>query len=233
MRIGIIGAMEVEVDLLKGMLAGAEVTTLAGMDFCAGKLGETDVVVVRSGIGKVNAGICAQILADRFEVTHLINTGVAGSLCEELNVGDLVVSNDCAWHDFDVSPLGYEPGQVPGLSTLAFPADPALRAGALAAAAAVAPEIATREGRVVSGDQFIADEATKQRLTSMFNGTCCEMEGAAIAQAAWLNGIPFVVVRAISDKAGAENQVVDYATFEAAAARHCAQIVAYMVEHLA
>lgn len=230
MRVGIIGAMDVEVALLKGQVEGAQVLRAAGMEFCAGTLGATEVVVVQSGIGKVNAGICTQILADRFEVDAVVNTGVAGSLDERLDVGDLVVSTDCGWHDFDVTPLGYAPGQVPGLPTLTFAADERLRACALAAASEVAPEVKALEGRVVSGDQFIATQEAKERLAGQFGGMCCEMEGAAIAQAASLNGVPFVVVRAISDKAGAPEQVTDYATFETAAAHRCAKIVARMLE---
>ena len=212
MKTGIIGAMASEVELLKEAMEGARATKVAGMEFCEGKLGGADVVVVQSGIGKVNAGICVQILVDRFGVGRVINTGVAGSLDDRLDVGDLVVSTDCVMHDFDVTPLGYAPGQVPGLDVLAFPADAGMRESVCAAAAAVAPDIKVLEGRVVSGD------------------LCCEMEGCAIAQAAYLNGVPFVVVRAISDKPGHEGQVVDYNTFEKKAARDCARIVAHMVE---
>lgn len=229
MKTGIVGAMASEVASLKERLESAEVSRVAGMEFCEGALDGASVVVVQSGIGKVNAGICVQVLVDRFGVDRVINTGVAGSLDERLDVGDLVVSTDCVWHDFDVSPLGYAPGQVPGLDVLAFPADEAMRAAVVAACAEVAPDIQALEGRIVSGDQFIASAEQKERILAGFGGLCCEMEGAAIAQAAWLNGVPFVVVRAISDKPGAANQVVDYNTFEAKAARDCAAIVARMV----
>ena len=230
MKTGIIGAMASEVELLKEAMEGARATKVAGMGFCEGKLGGADVVIVQSGIGKVNAGICVQILVDRFGVGRVINTGVAGSLDDRLDVGDLVVSTDCVMHDFDVTPLGYAPGQVPGLDVLAFPADAGMRESVCAAAAAVAPDIKVLEGRVVSGDQFISAPEQKDRILGTFGGLCCEMEGCAIAQAAYLNGAPFVVVRAISDKPGHEGQVVDYNTFEKKAARDCARIVAHMVE---
>ena len=230
MKTGIIGAMESEVELLKEQMEGAEITSAAGMEFCAGKLGGADVVVVQSGIGKVNAGICVQVLVDRFGVGRVINTGVAGSLDERLDVGDLVVSTDCVMHDFDVTPLGYAPGQVPGLDTLAFPADAGMRESVCAATAAVAPDIKVLEGRVVSGDQFVSPAEQKERILATFGDLCCEMEGCTIAQAAYLNGVPLVVVRAISDKPCAEGQVVDYNTFEKKAARDCARIVARMVE---
>ncbi len=229
MKTGIIGAMASEVALLKEQMGEFETTSVANMDFCAGKLGAADVVVVQSGIGKVNAGICVQILADRFGVDRVINTGVAGSLDSSIDVGDLVVSTDCVMHDFSVEPLGYAPGQVPGLGTLAFPADEGMRAGVVAAAAEVAPDIHVFEGRVASGDQFISTDEQRERIVSTFGGRCCEMEGCAIAQAAYLNGLPFVVVRAISDKPGSKDQVVDYNTFETKAARDCAAIVAKMV----
>lgn len=233
MKIGIIGAMDVEVEHLKAELMGAQVERVAGTDFCSGRLGEKDVVVVKCGIGKVNAGICAQVLADHFGCTHLINTGVAGSLdAARLDIGDLVVSMDCVQHDFSVGALGYAPGLVPGRERPEYVADPALRDAALGAAAAVAPEVRALLGRVASGDQFISAEEDRRRIVGTFGALCCEMEGAAIAQAAEANGVPFVVVRAISDKPGSDGQAMDYATFERASAERCAGIVEHMVAAL-
>lgn len=233
MKIGIIGAMDVEVELLRERLFDQEVTSALGMDFYEGRLGEKNVVVVKCGIGKVNAGVCAQALVDRFGVTHLINTGIAGSLDPEaLDVGDLVVATDCVQHDFTVAPLGYAPGLIPGREHPEFVADARMREVALAAAAAVAPEVKAVPGRVASGDQFISAEEDRRRIVGTFGALCCEMEGAAIAQVATLNGTPFAVVRAISDKPGTEGQTVTYAQFEQAAAHHCAKIVAHMVAAL-
>lgn len=233
MRIGIIGAMDVEVELLRERLIDQEVTSFLGADFYSGRMGERGVVVVKCGIGKVNAALCAQALVDRFRITHLINTGVAGSLDPgRLDIGDLVVSTDCVQHDFSVEPLGYEPGLVPGRDGVGFVADARLREAALEAAAAVAPEVRALPGRVASGDQFVASEAERRRIVGTFDAMCCEMEGAAIAQAAEANGVPFVVVRAISDKPGTEGQATDYATFERASAHRCAKIVAHMVAAL-
>ena len=216
MKIGIIGAMDVEVEHLKAELADARVERVA-----------------KCGIGKVNAGICAQVLADHFGCTHLVNTGVAGSLdADRLDIGDLVVSTDCVEHDFTVAPLGYAPGLVPGRERPEYVADAVLRDAALAAAAAVAPEVHVLTGRVASGDQFISAEEDRRRIVDAFGALCCEMEGAAIAQAAEANGVPFVVVRAISDKPGTEGQAMDYATFERASAERCAKIVEHMVAAL-
>ena len=223
--------MEVEVARLIQCMDGVKRTQRAGMTFCEGRIGRTEAVIVRCGIGKVNAGLCVQILCDLFGVTHVINTGVAGSLDEEINIGDIVVSIDAMYHDMDVTGLGYEPGQVPQLDVLAFPADAALREAAVKACREAAPEIGVFEGRVVSGDQFICDRAVKNRIKDTFGGLCTEMEGAAVAQAAYINGLPFVIVRAISDKAD-ESVQVSYDVFEAEAAQHCASIVEHLVERL-
>ena len=231
MKIGIIGAMDVEVANLKEAMKTEREVVRAGMRFCEGTIGGTEVVVVQCGIGKVNAGLCVQILCDLFDVTHLINTGVAGSLDEEINVGDVVVSIDAMYHDMDVTGLGYVPGQVPQMDVLTFAADPMLREAAVKACREAAPEIGVFEGRVVSGDQFICDRAKKNEIKKIFGGLCTEMEGAAIAQAAYVNGVPFVIVRAISDKAD-ESVIVAYDVFEAQAAKHCTSIIEHMVKSL-
>ncbi len=226
-KIGIIGAMELEVETLKGNMTQVSITKRAGMDFYEGSLNGTSVVVVQCGIGKVNAALCVQILADLFAVTHVINTGVAGSLNANLNIGDILISQDAIHHDMDVQALGYAPGQIPGIEAFSFPADEEMRKKALALCS---EETAFKAvpGRVVSGDQFISDPAVKNRLIQVFSGDCTEMEGAAIAQSAWLNGLPFLILRAISDQAdGSAKQ--DYPTFERAAAQHCAQLVQKLV----
>lgn len=231
MKIGIIGAMDVEVTYLKNNLQNAQAQTIAGMEFAEGTFAGVPVVVVFCSVGKVNAGICVQILADCFGVTHVINTGVAGSLDAAINIGDLVVSTDAIYHDMDVQNFGYAPGQVPGFEVVAFPADPELRALIETAAAEVAPEIQVFPGRVASGDQFIRTAEAKQRIIDTFAARCCEMEGAAIAHACYLNDIPFVVVRAISDKAdGSDSEL--YPVFEEKAANRCAKITEYLVAHL-
>ncbi len=228
MKIGIIGAMEEEVRTLKEKAAISRQTTLASMEFCEGKLGKTEVVIVQCGIGKVNAGICAQLLISQFGATHVINTGVAGSLCSNIDIGDLVISTDAVQHDFDVSPIGLRKGEIPYTGLFAFPADPMLRDTAVRAVRAAAPEVGVFEGRVCSGDQFIADPAEKSRIITEFGGLCAEMEGGAIAQVCWLNHVPFVILRAISDKADAGEQI-SFETFVRMAAERCAAVVEYMV----
>lgn len=223
-KIGIIGAMEEEVEALRSKLVGAEKMTKASMDFYSGELYGHPVVIVRSGIGKVNAGICTQILADLFQVDVVMNTGIAGSLKAEINIGDVVISTDAVQHDMDATGFGYEPGVIPRMETSYFQADPKLVQAAKEACEEAVPEIQAFTGRIVSGDQFVSDREVKNRISGQFDGMCTEMEGAAIAQAAYLNHIPFVILRAISDKAD-DSASVDYPTFERQAIRNSVALV--------
>lgn len=227
-RIGIIGAMELEVEALKGKMQQVQVKKKASMEFYHGVLNGKEVVVVRSGIGKVNAAVCTQILVDDFQVDAVINTGIAGSLKAEINIGDIVISTDALQHDMDAREFGYLKGQIPQMEVFSFQADEKLRKIAAECCKKANPDIQVFEGRVVSGDQFVASSAVKEELIREFAGSCTEMEGAAIAQAAYLNHIPFVVLRAISDKAD-NSATMDYPTFEREAARHCANLVEAMV----
>ena len=229
--LAIIGAMDEEVAKLKEHMTDVEVTTKASMDFYKGNLNGKEVVVVRSGIGKVNAGMCTQILADLFGVTHIINTGVAGSLNAALDIGDIVVSTEVLQHDVDATNFGYPLGEIPQIGTLTFKADEKMAALAKDVCEKVNKEIKVFSGLIVSGDQFVADKAVKQRITDNFHGLCTEMEGAAIGQAAYLNGIPFVILRAISDKAD-DSAEMDYPTFEHKAAEHCAKLVEEFIVEL-
>lgn len=221
-KLGIIGAMEEEVETLLEKMENKAARAKAGSTFYEGKLSGLDVVVVQCGIGKVNAALCVQILCDCYGVTHVVNTGIAGSLCNELDIGDLVVSRDAMYHDFDCGGFGYPVGQVPGMDVLTFPADETMISLAFAAAEAVNPGH-TKIGRVASGDQFVADPELKDKIISLTQALCTEMEGTAIAQTAYRNGVPFVILRAISDKAD-NSAEMDYPSFERIAAHRCAEI---------
>ena len=227
-KIGIIGAMELEVEQLKKEMAVKSVVTKAGMDFFEGTLDDVPVVVVRSGIGKVNAALCVQILADVFQVSHVINTGVAGSLNAKL---DILISRDALHHDMDTTIFGYQPGEVPQMGFREFRADERMMELAREACEKVNPDIRVMFGRVVSGDQFISSKEVKERLIALFQGDCAEMEGASVAHGAYLNSLPFVIIRAISDKAD-DSAEMDYPTFEAAAAKHSAALVKEMIKGL-
>ncbi len=229
--IGIIGAMDEEVSRLKEKMQVKRIEKKAGMDFFEGDLAGKDVVIVRSGIGKVNAGICTQILVDDFQVEAVINTGVAGSLKNEINIGDIVLSSDALQHDMDATGFGYEPGIIPRMDNSVFVADKELLSVAEEVNKKVNPEIQTFVGRVVSGDQFISDKEKKDYLIKQFSGYCTEMEGAAIAQACYVNEIPFLVIRAISDKAD-NSATMDYGEFEAKAIEHTVKLLTGMMETL-
>ncbi len=221
-KLGIIGAMAIEVATLKEGMLDLTVSTRAGMEFYEGTLCGTSVVVVQCGVGKVNAAMCTQILCACFGVTHIVNTGIAGSLSAELDIADILISRDAMYHDFDCTQFGYEMGHVPSLDVTAFPATQSMIDAAYAAAESVNAGH-TRIGRVASGDQFVANAEQKSRIIAITGAMCTEMEGAAIAQTAYRNGVPFVIVRAISDKAD-DSAEMDYPTFERLAALRCAQI---------
>lgn len=221
-KLGIIGAMEEEVETLLHLMEEKKEYEKAGSCFYDGTLEGLPVTVVQCGVGKVNAALCTQILCDCFGVTHLVNTGIAGSLCAELDIGDLVVSQDAMYHDVDAVAFGDPMGKVPGMDVTAFPADDTLLGYAFAAAEAVNPGH-TKIGRVASGDQFVASREVKERIADLTRGLCTEMEGAAIAQTAYRNKLPFVILRAISDKAD-DSAGMDYPTFERIAAHRCAAV---------
>ena len=229
-KLGIIGAMTIEIETLKEHLQDMVLSSRTGMEFCEGTLEGTPVVIVQCGVGKVNAAMCAQILCDCYGVTHLVNTGIAGSLNAALDIGDLVVSKDAMYHDFDCVHFGYEMGKVPGMDVVSFPADETLMGYALAAAEAVHPGH-VKVGRIASGDQFVAEKPLKEQIISRTQGLCTEMEGAAIAQTAYRNQVPFVILRAISDKADDSAQM-DYPTFERIAAHRCAEVTKALARQL-
>ena len=229
-KLGIIGAMQVEVEILLSAMENKREKAIAGSTFYEGTLENMDVVVVQCGVGKVNAAMCAQILCSCFGITHLVNTGIAGSLCADLDIGDLVISTDAMYHDFDCVHFGYPYGKVPGMDVTSFPADETMMAYAYAAAEAVNPGHA-RKGRVASGDQFVAVKELKEKIIANTQGLCTEMEGAAIAQTAYRNGLPFVILRAISDKAD-DSAEMDYPTFERIAAHRCAEVTRAMAKQL-
>ncbi len=229
--IGIIGAMDEEVAKIKEHMTEVMVQEKASMEFFKGKLAGKDIVVVRSGIGKVNAAICAQILVDQYQVDVLINTGIAGSLKTEINIGDIVISTDVLHHDMDAVAFGYALGQVPRMEVLSFAADQGLVELARECSQMVNPEIQTFLGRVVSGDQFVSRREKKEWLVENFDGYCTEMEGVSIGQAAYLNKIPFVVIRAISDKAD-DSAHMDYPVFEALAIERSVKLMIEMAGRL-
>lgn len=229
-KIGLIGAMEEEVAILKENMEQQKEMTKAGMTFIQGKLWGTDTVVVVSGIGKVNMAVCTQILIDTYQINTVINTGVAGSLNSALDIGDIVLSRCAQQHDMDVSPLGDPVGIIPRMEQSVFPADETLISLAKSACEKANPDIHCHIGKVVSGDQFIADAEKKKTLIQTFQGDCAEMEGAAMAQVAYLNRVPFLIIRAISDKADHSGHM-DYSAFARQAIVHTVNLLRELYQH--
>jgi adenosylhomocysteine nucleosidase len=230
-KIGIIGAMEEEVNSIKQRMKDSKVVRMASMEFCEGTISGKQVVAVQSGIGKVNAAICTQVLADLYHVDVVINTGVAGSLRNEINIADIVLSTDALQHDMDATGFGYDLGVIPRMDSSVFQADLSLIAKAKEVCAKEIPLVGIHIGRVVSGDQFISDRHKKEWLADHFGGYCTEMEGAAIAQAAYLNSIPFLIIRAISDKADHSAEMA-YQEFEELAIGNTVKLLMGLISEL-
>ncbi|MDN5317413.1 MAG: adenosylhomocysteine nucleosidase [Thermoanaerobacterium sp.] len=227
-KIGLIGAMEEEIDILKQFISNIEIINRADMVFYKGILNNgLDTVLVRSGIGKVNAAIAAQILISEFNVDCIINTGVAGGIKSGINVGDIVISSDAIEHDFDTTAFGDELGVIPRMKTSIFKADKCLIDIALKAANDNI-EGKAYVGRIVSGDRFISSKEEARRLGQQFCAYAVEMEGAAIAHTAYLNDIPFVIIRSISDNADG-NATSDFNLFVKKASIVSSNIVKEMI----
>lgn len=218
---GIIGAMEEEVNSLKTKMTLDSVYQIAGLDFYKGKIGLKQVVIVRSGIGKVNASVAAQILIDKFSTNEIINTGVAGGLNNSLQIGDIVIAKSLRYNDFDVTAFGYELGHIPRMDTSIFYSDRMMMSNILENGRKLGYSISY--GNISTGDQFIT-HIQKEFISNTFNSDAVEMEGAAIAHVCYLNNIPFVIVRAISDKADGESPAV-YSEFEKSAAEKSATLI--------
>lgn len=231
--IGIIGAMQTEVNLLCSKLTSAEKIEYCNLVFNKGQIDGKDVVVVCSGVGKVNAALCAQALVLKFGADRIINTGIAGAAGKGLGVFDFVVSTEAVYHDVDVRIFGYQLGQIPGTKTLEFKADETMANAAVEAfnSSDFAKEHKIVKGRVASGDQFIADKDVKQHIIDSFAPMCVEMEGAAIAHACTLNKVPFVIIRCLSDCAD-DSATSTYAFNEDVAAEQSGKVVLKLIKKI-
>ncbi|MEK8129885.1 5'-methylthioadenosine/adenosylhomocysteine nucleosidase [Paenibacillus filicis] len=229
-KVGVIGAMKEEIEKFHAHLTDVKETVKAGVTFYEGIFHGQPIVLCRSGVGKVNAAVTTQVLVDTFGVQAILFTGVAGAVHPELSVGDIVISTDCLQHDMDVTALGFPRGTIPYEATSLFVADERLRH----LASQVSHELfegRVLEGRVLSGDQFIANRDTVTVLHSELQGACVEMEGAAVAQVCSMNGVPFVVIRSMSDKADGSAHV-SFAEFTLLASEHSFRIVEGILRRL-
>ena len=230
MIIGIIGAMAEEVEWFHSELVESNRTSLAGITYIEGTFQGKSVVLCKSGVGKVNAAICTQQLIAQFKVDRILFTGVAGALHPDLNIGDLVISTDCLQHDIDVTALGFDKGVIPYQAQSIYPADENLREIAYQCSVQLFEE-KSYQGRVLSGDQFIADREQVKQLRETFDGMCTEMEGAAVAQVCAMHKVPYVVIRSMSDKADG-SAPVNFAAFTKQAAEHSFRLVSSIVQKL-
>ncbi len=228
MKIGIIGAMSEEVEVLKSEMKISQELTQASMTFYEGELLEKNVVVVTCGIGKVNAAVCSQILIDKFKVDKVINVGIAGGLKADIYPGDIVIAENLVQHDMDVRFFGDALGQIPRLNTFDFKCDERLVEIAKTATKKI-EDSNCFSGRIVSGDQFIHASEKLKELDSNFGAFACEMEGASIGQVCYLNDMPFVVIRSISDNAINGTQM-DYETFSKLAIKNSVAILKDMLK---
>lgn len=227
MTIGIIAAMAEELEILLKDLKLDEQTKRANMTFHKGQLYEKNVVAVVCGIGKVNSSICAQILISEYGVDKIINVGVAGGIGKQIYPGDIVVAENLVQHDMDTTAFGDKMGQIPRLDTFDFKCDSEMVALAKKACEEIS-ELNSFTGRIVSGDQFIANLEKIQWLEKEFDAISCEMEGASIAQVCYLNSIPFVVIRSISDNAN-NGAHMDYEKFTPIAVKNSTTILKKML----
>ena len=224
--IGIIGALDIELERLIGAMQGPVHREISGVPFTCGRLLGTDVVIARAGVGKVNAAVCAQTMALIYEPELIINSGVSGALSPDLRVGDVVIGTDVVQHDVDTTAMGDEPGFVSTVDRLSFPLDNF----ASTAIAAAAEELGIRavRGRIASGDQFVASTERKEEIVRLFSAVTCEMEAGAIAHVCFLNRVPCAVVRCISD-GGNEEAPMSYEEFLPLAAKNSSELtLAYL-----
>lgn len=220
--IGIIGAMQIEVDNICALIKNKKTDRISGIDFVSGQIENCGVVVAKCGVGKVFAAICAQTMCLKFSPSLIINVGVGGSLSKNLGIGDIAIACSAVQHDMDTTPLGEPKGFLSGIDIVEIPADK--ETVKYIEEIADSLNIHHETGLIASGDQFIGSALQKRSVTAEFNAIACEMEGAAIAQTAYVNGVPFCIIRAISDDADG-NASESFPAFAAKAADNSARLV--------
>ena len=226
---GIIGAMRIEVETIKSLMENKQSQTVSGVEYVSGTLHGKEIVVAVCGIGKVAAAMCAQTMILKYSPDAIINTGVGGSLSEKLNICDVAIAESLVQHDMDTSPLGDPVGLISGINIINIPCDAAV-VGKLEKCVEALGGIKAVRGVIASGDQFIADGAKKDYIKSNFDAIVCEMEGASIAQVCYTNGVPFGVVRAVSDCADGSSHM-DYGEFLPVAAANAAKLIELFVQN--
>ncbi|MBQ8004881.1 MAG: 5'-methylthioadenosine/adenosylhomocysteine nucleosidase [Clostridia bacterium] len=229
MKIGIIGAMSCETDALKKMLQNRKTEIISGVEYAYGNLFGKEAVIATCGIGKVFAAVCAQTMILRFAPDVIINTGVAGTLTSKLSPCDIAISENVVQHDMDTSAIGDPVGLISGINIIKIPSDEKLCS--LVASCAEKIGLSALCGTIASGDVFVADKAKKEYIKNCFDAVACEMEGASIGQVCYINSIPFVVIRAISD-GGDDEAAMSYDKFVILAAENSVKLVCEMISSI-
>ena len=229
MKLGIIAAMDIEAEQLVAAMKDAKKETVSGIEFTSGKLGNADAVIAVCGIGKVFAALCAEAMILRYQPDVVVNTGIGGALSGKLKIGDIVISTGVVHHDLDTTPLGTPYGHIAELDKIVLPAKESLVK--IISAVCEKLGISYLPGTVASGDQFVATKERKDFIVAQFDAVACEMEGAAIGHVCYVNQVPFVILRAISDGANEDAQM-DYPTFRKIAAEKGAKLMLALTEVL-
>lgn len=227
--IGIIGAMDIEVENLKAQIENKETKIISGIEFVSGKIFNKEIVVAKCGIGKVFAAICTEAMILNFKPGYIINTGVGGTLTEKLSIGDIAISQALCQHDMDTSPIGDPKGLLSGINIINIPADEKLIE--LAQEVIKERNINFKTGIIASGDQFIANKSQKDFIVSEFSAIACEMEGASVAHVCYVNNVKFLVLRAISDSADNSSHM-DYPTFLKMAAENSTKVTLELIKRI-
>lgn len=220
--IGIIGAMQVEIDKIKATVENPITQTISGIDFVSGTIHGHEAVVAVCGIGKVFAAVCAQTMILKYNPDVIINVGVAGTLTDKLSIADIAVASDVVQHDMDTSPLGDPVGLVSGINVIKFPAD--LKTVEKIEKSIDNLGINRTRGTIASGDQFMSDKDKKKKIVDNFDAIACEMEGASIGHVCYINGVDFAVIRSISDSAD-DSAFMDYPEFVKKAAANSSAVI--------
>ena len=224
--IGIIGAMDIEVDGIISSMTNTQIQEYGAIKFVLGKLFDKDVVVSKCGIGKVFSAICAQTMILKYNPACIINSGVAGTLCDDLSVLDAVIATNVVQHDMDTSPIGDPKGLISGINVVYMETNK--KVSSILENTVKTLEINVKCGTIASGDQFIADENRKKEIRDTFGAIACEMEGASIGQVCYVNKVPFAIMRTISDGKG---EAMDYMTFSKVAAQKSIQIIKQFINN--
>lgn len=228
--IGIIGAMDIEVQALKELMTSPNIQTISTIDFYSGVINGVEVVVAVAGVGKVNAAVCTQTMILTYHPDYIINVGVAGGLAPKLGIGDIAVAENVVEHDMDTTPIGDVPGYISGINIVRIPCDKWLCDMMCTASSHIEGANVLR-GTIASGDQFIAEKSQRDDIIKNFDAIAAEMEGASIGHVCYMNSVPFGVLRAISDGANSDS-AMDYPTFVQAAAKNSIKIICELLDDI-